>query len=281
MTDAEIGSSAVVVAYYLLLSLFPILIIVGNILPMLKLNPETVLPYVRELMPVEIYNSLESAFVSLLTKSSTGVLSLSAIVTLWSASRSVNALQRAINKAYGVEPRNNFLLAKFVSFMMMILIIVAVVGVIVVLGIGQQILGWLQSVFGFSLDIVDTFSALKWPVVVVGLIIVMSLIYRFLPNAKIRFLSVLPGAIFTSVGWIVLSQGFSIYLNYFSPAIASYQIIGSFIILMIWLSVASTIIILGGIINAVVTEFRSGKGIGERERLYKKVYKVVKKENPK
>lgn len=281
MTDAEIGSSAVVVAYYLLLSLFPILIIVGNILPMLKLNPETVLPYVRELMPVEIYNSLESAFVSLLTKSSTSVLSLSAIVTLWSASRSVNALQRAINKAYGVEPRNNFLLAKFVSFMMMILIIVAVVGVIVVLGIGQQILGWLQSVFGFSLDILDTFSALKWPVVVVGLIIVMSLSYRFLPNAKIRLLSVLPGAIFTSVGWIVLSQGFSIYLNYFSPAIASYQIIGSFIILMIWLSVASTIIILGGIINAVVTEFRSGKGIGERERLYKKVYKIVKKENPK
>lgn len=277
MMDAEIGSSSVVVAYYLLLALFPLLLTAGNILPLLNLNPETILPYVQELMPAEIYSSLKPAFVSLLTQSSTGVLSLSAIVTLWSASRSVNALQNAINKAYGVEPRNNFLLAKFVSFLMMILIVVSVIGVVVVLGIGQQILDWLQTIFGFSLDIVNTFSTLKWPVVVLGLIIVMCLIYRFLPNVKIRFLSVLPGAIFTSVGWIALSQVFSLYLNYFSPAAASYQIIGTFIILMIWLNIASTIIILGGIINAVVAEFRYGKSLSERERTYQKVFRLVKK----
>lgn len=277
MMQAEIGTSAVVVAYYLLLSLFPLLLTVGNILPLLNLNPQTVLPYIEELMPSEIFNQLEPAFVNLLTQSNTSVLSLSAIVTLWSASRSVNALQEAMNKAYGVEPRSNFLVTKVVSFFMMILIVVSVVGVVVVLGIGQQILDWLQTVFGFSLTIVDTFSALKWPVVVAGLIIVMCLIYRLLPNAKIRILSVLPGALFTSLGWIALSQVFSLYLNYFSPAMASYQIIGSFIILMIWLNLASTMIILGGIINAVVAEFRSGKQLVERERLYRKIYRRFKK----
>ena len=131
--------------------------------------------------------------------SNTSVLSLSAIVTLWSASRSVNALQEAMNKAYGVEPRSNFLVTKVVSFFMMILIVVSVVGVVVVLGIGQQILDWLQTVFGFSLTIVDTFSALKWPVVVAGLIIVMCLIYRLLPNPNSHPLRAC-SALFTSLG---------------------------------------------------------------------------------
>lgn len=271
MKEAELSSSAVVVAYYLLLSLFPLLITVGNILPYLNLNPDTVLPYVAELMPAEIFQQLKPAVVSLLTQSSTGLLSFSALATLWSASRSISALQKAMDKAYGVEGRKNFLVAKIVAFFMMMLLIVALFAVVLILGIGQDILNWFQSIFNFSTDILDTFSALKWPVVVIGLLLVMMLIYRLLPNAKIHFKQVWPGALFTSIGWLLLSQVFSLYLNYFSPAVASYQIIGSFIILMLWLYIASSIIVLGGVLNAVLAQFRSGKELTERKDLLERL----------
>ena len=71
-------------------------------------------------------------------------------------------------------------------------------------------------------------------------------------------------AIFATIGWMLLSQVFGLYARYFAAKIIGYQIIGSFIVLMIWLNLAATIIILGGIINAVVEEYVSGQEIKER-----------------
>lgn len=281
MKEADLNSSAVVVAYYLLLSLFPLLITVGNILPYLNLDPNTVLPYVAELMPYEIFQQLKPAVVSLLTQSSTGLLSFSAVATLWSASKSISALQKAMDKAYGVERRKNFLIAKIVAFSMMMLLVMALFAVVFVLGIGQNILNWIQSVFHFPTHLLDTFSTLKWPVVVIGLLLVMMLIYRLLPNAKIHFKQVWPGALFASIGWLLLSQVFSLYLHYFSPTVASYQIIGSFIILMLWLYTASSIIVLGGVLNAVLAQLHSGKELAERKDILERLKERREKQNEK
>lgn len=273
MKETELSASAVVVAYYLLLSLFPLLLTVGNILPYLKINPDTVLPYLTEIIPGSIYEELKPAITSLLTQSSTSLLSFSALATLWSASRSVQGLQQAMNKAYGVKGRGNFIISKIISFLMMILLVVALAGVVLILGIGQSLLDWFQSIFNFSTDILDTFSALKWPVVIVVLFLIMIIIYRFLPNAKIKLKQVLPGALFSSIGWLLLSQVFGIYVKYFSTTISSYQIIGSFIVLMLWLNFAAIIIILGGVLNAVLAEINSGEKLAQREDLVARIKK--------
>lgn len=99
MVTAEIGNSSVVVAYYLLLSLFPLLIAVGNVLPYLRIDPNSVLPYIAEAIPKDVYKNLEPAIRSLLTQRSGGLLSVSALAAFWSASQSINALQNAMNKA--------------------------------------------------------------------------------------------------------------------------------------------------------------------------------------
>ena len=248
MVTAEIGNSSVVVAYYLLLSLFPLLIAVGNVLPYLRIDPNSVLPYIAEAIPKDVYKNLEPAIRSLLTQRSGGLLSVSALAAFWSASQSINALQNAMNKAFGVEQRKNFILVRVVSFLVILLFMVAIVGVVVILGLGQYIIELLQP----------TFQALKWPLTTVVLLVIMCLIYAVVPNRKLSLRSILPGAIFSTVGWMLLSQIFGLYVKYFSSRIASYQIIGSFIILMLWLNFAATIIILGAIVNAVVDEYLSG-----------------------
>lgn len=74
MNDSEIGTTSVVVAYYLLLSLFPLIIAFGNVLPFLNIDPNTVLTYVREVMPETIYQFIGPAIKDLLTQSSGGLL---------------------------------------------------------------------------------------------------------------------------------------------------------------------------------------------------------------
>lgn len=274
--DSEMGVTSVVVAYYLLLSIFPLLIAVGNILPYLKIDPNTVLPYVKEVMPSQIYDFLGPAIQDLLTQSSGGLLSVSAIAALWSASKSINALQTAMNKAYGVEPRKNFILVRLLSLGVIVLFMVAIVGVVVILGLGQMILSSLQPIFEFPTHIIDTFQTLKWPVVSLALFFIMMLIFLIVPNAKVTIRSVIPGAVFATIGWMLLAQVFGIYANYFASKVSGYQIIGSFIVLMLWLNFSATIIILGGIINAVVQEYLSGTEIEARQSLISQGIKKFK-----
>ncbi|OJG55300.1 YihY family inner membrane protein [Enterococcus haemoperoxidus] len=281
MIDSEIGNTSVVVAYYLLLSLFPLLIAVGNLLPYLHIDPNEVLPYIAEAIPKAIFDDLKPAIQSLLTQRSGGLLSISALAALWSASQSINALQTAMNKAFGVEQRKNFIIVRIMSLLVILLFMIAIVGVVGVLGLGKTILDLLQPIFHFSTDFIDTFQALKWPVTSLVLLVIMCLIYRVVPNAKLNFRSIIPGAVFATVGWMLLSQAFGLYIKYFSSKIASYQIIGSFIILMLWLNFAATIIILGGIINAVVKEYISNEKIQHRygliNRLVDKIKEKLKK----
>ncbi|MCS6734487.1 YihY/virulence factor BrkB family protein, partial [Proteus terrae] len=75
ITDSEMGTTSVVVAYYLLLSLFPLMIALGNLLPYLSIDPNTVLSYVQELIPSQIYDFIGPAIENLLTTSSGGLLS--------------------------------------------------------------------------------------------------------------------------------------------------------------------------------------------------------------
>ena len=264
ITDSEMGTTSVVVAYYLLLSLFPLMIALGNLLPYLSIDPNTVLSYVQELIPNQIYDFIGPAIENLLTTSSGGLLSISALAALWSASQSINALQIAMNKAFGVDQRSNFIVVRAVSFVIILLFMIAIVGVTMVFGLGKIIPDFLQAIFKFQDNLIDTFQTVKWPVTIVALLFIMMLIYWLVPNAKVKLRSTLPGAIFATIGWMLLSQVFGLYARYFAAKIIGYQIIGSFIVLMIWLNLAATIIILGGIINAVVEEYVSGQEIKER-----------------
>ena len=78
---------------------------------------------------------------------------------------------------------------------------VAIVGVVVILGLGQYIIELLQPIFHYSTSVIDTFQALKWPLTTVVLLVIMCLIYAVVPNRKLSLRSILPGLFFRqSVG---------------------------------------------------------------------------------
>ncbi len=126
-----------------------------------------------------------------------------------------------------------------------------------------MILDALQQLLRFSPDIINTFLALRWPVTLIGLLVILGGLYIVIPNAHVRIKYALPGTVFATVGWIVLAQGFSIYARTFAQRVSGYQIIGSFIVLMFWLNFAATIIILGGVLNVTIEEYRTGQEVKE------------------
>lgn len=279
--ETEIGDRSVVVAYYLLLSFFPLLIVIGNLLPYLSITPETVLPYVREIIPAEIYEFLKPAIEGLLSNNSGGLLSISVFAAVWSSSKGVNALQTALNRAYGVDDRGNFVISRIVSVGMVGLLLMAVIAIALFFSVGQIIMDGLQPLLGFSTTYIEAFTRLRWPITLLGLLIILSAIYIVIPNAKVRLRYTLPGTIFATLGWMVLAQGFGLYARTFARSISGYQIIGSFIVLMLWLNFAATIVIFGGIINVTLEEIRTGREVRQGDSRVNKLLKFFKEKSSK
>ncbi|MFV0556166.1 MAG: YhjD/YihY/BrkB family envelope integrity protein [Lactovum sp.] len=98
--SSEMSLSSIAVAYYLLLSIFPVLVILINILPYLNINISEVLMFMQENLPEEIYSMTSNYVRSYLSNRNASLLLISIFLALWSFSKSMNILQLAIDKAY-------------------------------------------------------------------------------------------------------------------------------------------------------------------------------------
>lgn len=257
--QAEVNIYSVLITYYLLLSFFPLLIVVGNILPYLNLSDQTVLPYIQELLPADVYNTLNSTISDLLVKSSGGLLSISAIGTFWAMSKGVNAIRLSLDKAYNVGKEKFQFTRRLFSFLMVFFLIIGIVSLMLVMGFGQTILEYVLPKLGLPNEILTTFRTLKWPVTAAVLFIILTMLYYYVPSAKVHFRTILPGAVFTTICWMGVTQFYGIYIANFSKSISSYGLIGGFIFFIIWLNVAATLIIVGGVINVTCEEFFYGQ----------------------
>ncbi|WP_420844680.1 YihY/virulence factor BrkB family protein [Lacticaseibacillus parakribbianus] len=256
---AELGPTSASLAYYTLLSLFPMLITLGNLLPVFGLNYDGVSSYLAQVIPEDIMAFINPVIHNLLVSTSGGVLSIGAVATLWAASLGVDGLKNGFNKAYGVTPPQNFLIQRLLSMGLFIILIVALGAVMVAFTFGRQFLEWLVPLLGLSDAWLETFNTWRWPVTLVALVVVISSIDYFLPNAKIKFRTIIPGTIFTIVAWLALSQLFAIYMRYFGTRFNSYGTIGTFMVLLLWLNFSAMMWLFGAVINAVVAEYYTGR----------------------
>lgn len=260
---AEVSSNAAELAYFTLLSLFPILLVVANVIPLFPIDAADILPMVETAVPPDIYNVLAPILESYLNSSSGGAISIGLITSLWSASKAFNALQNVLNDVYGVEKRNNFIIVRLVSFLVQ-LAIVAIVGVLIfVFVFGEFILLFIEDFVGIELDFILQIFSLKWLVLFIVLILIITMVYFLVPNHRMHIKYALPGAVFATIGWLILSQAFTLYVQFAGGEAAASATFGVFIVLMLWLYLSAIILLVGALINAVYFEIKTGKSVQE------------------
>lgn len=242
-------------AYFFLLSLFPLLLFLVSLLPYLPITQEDILAVIRDFAPKDSMRLIESN-ISALSKKNGGLLSFGIIATIWSASNGINAIVRAFNKAYDVKETRHFLVARgmaiLFTFAMLFVFVIALL-----LPVFGKIIGvYLFAEFGLSDEFMTIWNTLRWLVSSIILFIVFTGLYWIAPNTKLKCITVIPGAIFATVGWELSSLAFSYYVSNFGNYSATYGSIGAIIVLMIWFYLTGIIIILGGEINAVYSKYK-------------------------
>jgi len=248
----DIFALASQLAYYLMLAFFPFLIFVITLIGFINLNESAVLDGLSSLLPISVFELTESIIIEIIKSQNTGLLGISILVTIWSASSGFRAVIKGINKAYDIEEDRNYFRRTIRSFLGTAALAFAVLLALVLLVFGNIISENLISILPFPEITVIIWNILRSGVVIVALILVFAGIYRYAPAKKIRWKEVLPGAIVSSLGWVLLSMAFSFYINNYSNYSRVYGSLAAVFILMIWLFLTSMIFIFGVEINSVL-----------------------------
>lgn len=246
-------------AYYLIFSFFPLLIFLNSVLGLINLSitdiqnylyflPDNILAIVMDYNEyLTKGNNLTSFFVGLM-------------LMLYSFTRCINSINYSVNEIFGVKnPKRSFIKSGFltVSFMISVYLL------LILTVLGDFIMNYLTVFFNFSVEFINLILFLRYFVSVSYFFLILFLVYKLLPNVKIKFTDCLPGTIFAMFGIFIASIVFSIYVVHFSNYSLIYGSLSTVMLLIMWLYCCSVIIIEGCIINKIVFEKRREKQILE------------------
>lgn len=258
--DDAVLASGTQLAYFLILSMFPFIIVFLNILSYTSLVREDVLGGLIMYLPFETQKLITGFVSEISTSSSQSLLSIAAFLGLWTASSGLTAVIRSINRAYDYKESRSFIKLKLLSLVFTVALLILLTLVFLTLVFGEVLGNKLFSLLGLGNIFVYLWAYLRIIIPLVYMVLIFAMLYKFSPcTSKINEIplgTTLPGAIFTSLGWMLISIIFSYYVNNFGRYAVTYGSLVGIILLLIWLYISSVIIILGGEINATIEHFK-------------------------
>jgi len=243
------------VTYSGVMALFPFLLFLVA-LASLVITPdqaEQIVQQLGQVAPQNVTQILGDRIRAIASDSKTGLLTIGAVVALWSASSGVAEVQRALNIIYGVQEGRPFWKARGLALLMTL-----VAGVVaLVAGLVAVAAGPIGDAIGGPVG-----TALTWlrlPVAGLLMMFLWALLYYVLPDVEQDFKFITPGSVMGVVVWVIASWGFSLYVANFGKYDATYGSVGGAIVMLLWMWLSSLVLLAGAEVNAVI-EHKSEEG---------------------
>jgi membrane protein len=258
LSNDNITDNGAMMAYYAILSLFPMLVFVVA-LALLVLPKDTVLQGLEmgtRAMPSATSEVISNQVVTLLNAPHTGFAIGGAALALWGASRGASSLMGALNAMFNRHETRPWWKRQLIA----IGVTLGVAGLVVV-ALGLLVIGppaghWLADRFGLGNEFDVAWAIGRWLGAGVLIMVVWAVIYKFLPDTEAPFRIFTPGAFVGVVLWLGISYGFGFYLGQFNNYATTYGALGGAIIFLTWLWLSSMALLFGAEINDVICHLR-------------------------
>lgn len=206
-------------------------------------------------LPAGITNMIGSTLDDLRNAPNVSLLSISAVITLWTASKGTSAILSGISTVYHAPPAKNYLHHRFRSLMTTLILIVLIIAAVALLLfgdlVGELIGGWLNIE-----QTTDFILRMRIPVLMAFMCIIFTAMYTYTARrsayVKKSIFAHMPGALFASAGWVGFSMLYALYINHFPNASYIYGGLGAICLMMLWLYICMIILLLGAEVNKVV-----------------------------
>ena len=247
MQRKNIDSYASSTAFFLIISLIPLLIMITSIIPYTPITKEDLVRAFIKITPSFTDDTIRS-FIDEAYQNSEAVFSISALATLWSGSLGMMALIRGLNRIYEVKENRSFIYQRFIAAMYTVAMIVIVLMMLILMVFGRRLENFLMGYYPPIAVIISFLINFRFILIIGIAIFLFALTYTYIPGVKMKYVYQLPGAVFSAVVWYVFSWIFSIYVN----STNSYSLYGSLatpVIMMFWLYFCIYIFLIGAFIN--------------------------------
>jgi membrane protein len=240
-----------------LMALFPFLIFATTLASFLGAQAfsETAVHLVFDTWPEQIAAPISREVVNVLTVQRTDLLTYGVVLAAFFASNGIEALRTSLNRAYRVVETRSFIFRRVQSLVFVLIATAGFLAISVLLVFAPLLVRIAVSNFEWVKPYLGTITI--WRYVIASLVIVLGLIavHIWLPAGKRRFVDIVPGIVFTLVGWLAGSTVFAAYLDRFSSYVTTYAGLASIMIAIVFLYIVSLIFILGGELNASISHY--------------------------
>lgn len=252
----NISTHAANACYFIVLSVFPTLVLMLGLLRYTSLQPGDLMDLAEGFLPEALQPYAWKLISGTYENTSKLVVSISAAAALWSAGRGIYGLVKGLNAIYDVQERRGWLHTRCMCAVYMVLFLLVLMLTLVLHVFGNTIVAFLRSAgdpeFWVWMDLID----LRFFLLIAVQTLLFCAMFMYLPDRDNGFRESLPGALFASVGWMSTSSLFSLYVQHF-PSYAN--IFGSVYIValvLVWLYVCVNIVFYGAVLNRILKEIR-------------------------
>lgn len=259
MSEDKVGIYTAQASFFIILSIFPFVLLFLNLIGLTTLDKAFIIRGINAYLPSSIKPLLIQMINELYTHVSSTIISITAIGAIWTASKGFLSVMFGIYNIYKVHQNRNYFVARFISMIYTVLFLIAILITMILLVFGNRIFKLAISLVPALKDISILTFVFRYLIVFIVLSIFFVIIFRIANWKNTSFKKVFPGAIFSSLGWMVFSYGFSVYVDNFANMTYMYGSLTAFIILMLWIYFCIYIFFIGAEINiffspAIITD---------------------------
>lgn len=247
----HVGAYAAQTAFFFLLCMIPIILLLLTLVQYTPVTKADVMTAVIQVFPSSV-DSLITSIVNQVYNQSTGIVPVTIIVALWSAGKGVLAMSSGLNCVYNCQETRNYIFLRIRATLYTLMFILVIILLLVLSVFGNTLNILVEKHVPIMKNMADWLIEARMIITPTVMLVFLMLIYKFLPNRKDKYRKQLPGAIFATIGWMVVSWVFSVYVDIFQGFSSMYGSLTTIMLIMMWLYFCMYSILLGGELNVML-----------------------------
>ena len=253
------------VAFSALLAFFPAMIFLVGLLDLVGAY-DTLRGFLAPVAPGEVLDTIETLQQDTSKSSSAIAFVVGAAAALWAASGAVNAVIKAVNRAYERVETRPFWKTRLIAIVLVCLTALVLAGLLLLIVFGGPLGNAIAAKAGLGSAFDVVWSIARWPLAFVAVLLFFAFVYYLAPNVEIRSWKWLtPGSLVGAVSWLVLSGLFALYTSFSDSYSKTYGALASGIVLLLWLHYSAVALLFGAELNSELdkeAEIRAAGGEG-------------------
>ncbi len=255
LTLDHVNAYAAQSSFFIIIAMFPLLML---LLTLIRYTPVTEYMLVKSalaIMPNSLDPLIEQIINEMYSQSNFAIISITAVTALWSASKAILAVIRGLNSVFGIDEKRNYFHLRIISSFYTIALIILIILALGFMVFGNSLLRFFGRNMPLLYELAELIISLRALYIPIIFTIAFVYLYRIVPNREYTFFDHLPGALFTSLGWIIFSYVYSFYIDNFAGSTFFYGSLTTVVLLMLWIYICMYILFIGAEINIQFKEY--------------------------